>query len=241
MADELKNQPIPQADTTDDLFVPDDTLMPIVEALIFASEAPVSLSSLKLLLDEEYAVLGSGGVPEGRIVEVIDRLNRQYEDQKRAFLIRYIADGYLFMTHENQAGWVAKLYRNKQSKRINQTALETLAIIAYKQPISKPEIENIRRASADYSVKILLERNLITVVGRAETVGKPLLYGSTREFLLHFGLKSITELPKLREISEIMKDDEFEFEQQMRIKMEDSDAGNPADTSPEQNDEQLES
>ncbi|MCK6600622.1 MAG: SMC-Scp complex subunit ScpB [Bacteroidetes bacterium] len=238
MADDIL---IPQTDTTDDLFVPDDQLLPVVEALIFASEFPVSLENLKSLLDEEYAVLGGSGVPAGRIVEVIDRLNRSYEDHRRAFRIRQIADGYQHTTDEALAGWVAKLYRNRQNKKINQSALETLAIIAYKQPISKPEIENIRRASADYSVKILLERNLITVVGRAETVGKPLLYGTTREFLLHFGLKSITELPKLREISEIIQDDEFEFEQQMRIKMDDQETEPRSDDSPEPNNEQTQS
>lgn len=98
--------------------------------------------------------------------------------------------------------------------------METLAIISYKQPLSKPEIEQIRGVNTDYAVKTLLEKNLITVVGRSETVGKPLLYGTTKDFLIHFGLKSISELPKPREISELIKDEDFEFEQQMKIRIE---------------------
>ncbi|NUQ80878.1 MAG: SMC-Scp complex subunit ScpB [Bacteroidetes bacterium] len=224
---------VPQtgADRTDDLFLPDDVLLPVVEGLIFASETPLGIPAIRALLDEEFEQ--PGAITDGRIAEAIDRLNKDYEQQNRVFFIQAIADGYCFMTREAFAPWVSKLYRNKQVKRINQSALETLSIIAYKQPISKPDIENIRRSNSDYAVKILLERNLITVVGRGETVGKPLLYGTTREFLMHFGLKSIRELPKLREISEIMKDDDFEFEQQMRIRMDSPDGESAPESTPE--------
>lgn len=217
----------PENDQTDDLFVPDHVLMPIVESLIFASETPITIGSIKTILDENQEEFGTF-ITAGRIVEVIQRLNQKYEQQQSSFYIRHIADGFAFMTKEHMAEWISKLYREKAPKRLSQSSLETLSIISYKQPISKPEVESIRGVSCDYPVKILLEKNLIKIVGRAETVGKPLLYGTTTEFLEYFGLATITDLPKPREISEIIKDEDFEFDQQMKIRMESSEQMNEA-------------
>lgn len=214
-----EEQPEMRDTATDDLFVPDQILMPIVEALIFASETPVSAKMLKTLLDENKEEFGTD-IALGRVVEVIDRIKAKYEGDQFAFEIVEIADGYYFMSKAAFAPWIGKLFRNKQYKKLSQASLETLAIVSYKQPISKPEIEQIRGVNADYAIKNLMEKNLITMVGRSEAVGKPLLYGTTKEFLMHFGLKSIEELPKPREISEIMKDEDFDFEQQMKIKIE---------------------
>ena len=101
---------------------------------------------------------------------------------------------------------------------MSQAALETLSIIAYKQPITKPEVEQIRGVNSDYMISTLLEKNLITIKGRAETVGRPLLYTTTTEFLKYFGLAKITDLPKPREIDEIMQDADF-LEQRRKIMM----------------------
>ena len=106
----------------------------------------------------------------------------------------------------------------KSKRRLSQAALETLAIIAYKQPITKPELEQIRGVNSDYILNTLLEKNLITITGRAETIGRPLLYGTTTEFLKYFGLYNLSDLPKPREIEEIMKDEDF-IEQKNKIMM----------------------
>ncbi|MEJ2614592.1 MAG: SMC-Scp complex subunit ScpB [Ignavibacteriaceae bacterium] len=106
----------------------------------------------------------------------------------------------------------------KSKRRLSQAALETLAIIAYKQPITKPEIESIRGVNSDYMLNTLLEKDLITISGRAETIGRPLLYVTTNEFLKYFGLNNINDLPKPREIDEIMQDEDF-IEQKRKIMM----------------------
>ncbi|MGB8316759.1 MAG: SMC-Scp complex subunit ScpB, partial [Ignavibacteriaceae bacterium] len=110
------------------------------------------------------------------------------------------------------------LSSEKSKRRLSQAALETLAIIAYKQPITKPEIESIRGVNSDYMLNTLLEKDLITISGRAETIGRPLLYITTNEFLKYFGLNNISDLPKPREIDEIMQDEDF-IEQKRKIMM----------------------
>jgi segregation and condensation protein B len=102
---------------------------------------------------------------------------------------------------------VARLFREKSRRRLSGAALESLAIIAYKQPVSKNDIENIRGVNCDEVLKSLLEKNLITITGRADSVGRPLLYGTTVDFLRHFGLHSISDLPRPREIDELMKEE----------------------------------
>ncbi len=126
------------------------------------------------------------------------------------------------------------------SDDLSQAALETLSIIAYKQPITKPDLESIRGVNSDYILTTLLEKNLITIKGRAETVGRPLLYGTTDEFLKYFGLNNLTDLPKPREIEEIMQDEDF-LEQKRKImmtdleeKLEESIGGVTDDNSPDQ-------
>ena len=219
-SEETEIQKVQNDTVTDDLFVPDSVLMPIIESIIFASESPVTAQQLKAILDEGKQEFNSE-IPVGRILEVIERIKIRYESSDEfSFTIHNIADGYFFMTKATLSPWIARLYSNRHVKKLSQAALETLAIISYKQPLSKPEVEQIRGVNADYAVKTLLEKNLITVVGRSESVGKPLLYGTTKEFLMHFGLKSISELPKPREISELIKDEDFEFEQQMKIRVE---------------------
>ena len=126
-----------------------------------------------------------------------------------------IAGGYQFATLSDYAEWLGKLYKEQGRRKLSQSGVETLAIVAYKQPVTKAEIENIRGVNCDYVLKALLEKELLTVTGRAESVGRPLLYGTTKEFLKHFGLNDITDLPRPREIEEILGESQFETERRM--------------------------
>jgi segregation and condensation protein B len=126
-----------------------------------------------------------------------------------------IAGGYQFATLSDYAEWLGKLYKEQGRRKLSQSGVETLAIVAYKQPVTKAEIEKIRGVNCDYVLKTLLEKELLTVTGRAESVGRPLLYGTTKEFLKHFGLNDITDLPRPREIEEILGESQFETERRM--------------------------
>ncbi len=188
----------------------------IIEALIFSTDEPLSDSEIVRTIkgidgdDVEISI--------ENVSDIINELNNEYLDSGKSFRIVNIAGGYLFATKEEYSKYVGFLSTEKSKRRLSQAALETLAIIAYKQPITKPEIESIRGVNSDYIITSLLEKNLITISGRAETIGRPLLYSTTKEFLIYFGLSSIKDLPKPREIEEIMQDEDF-IEQKNRIMM----------------------
>jgi segregation and condensation protein B len=194
----------------------DNTYKSIVEALIFASDEPISeneiIRAIKGIDGEEIEI------NSGDIHQVVEELNNKYEENGNSFKIKKIANGFIFATTEINAKYVGFLSSEKSKRRLSQAALETLAIIAYKQPITKPELEQIRGVNSDYILNTLLEKNLITITGRAETIGRPLLYGTTTEFLKYFGLYNLSDLPKPREIEEIMKDEDF-IEQKNKIMM----------------------
>jgi segregation and condensation protein B len=137
----------------------------------------------------------------------IQHLNSLYEQESRAFRIVEIAGGYQFATRAEYSDYVARLSKEKSRRRLSGASLETLAIVAYKQPVSKVDIENIRGVNCDEVLKSLLEKNLVTITGRAEAVGRPLLYGTTTDFLRHFGLHDLGDLPRPREIEELMKEE----------------------------------
>jgi segregation and condensation protein B len=188
----------------------------VIEALIFASDEPISeneiIRAIKGIDGEEIDI----SIME--IQNCIENLNEKYEANKNSYKILKIAGGYLFATSENTAKYVGFLSSEKSKRRLSQAALETLAIIAYKQPVTKPELEQIRGVNSDYIINTLLEKKLITISGRAESIGRPLLYTTTDEFLKYFGLYNLSDLPKPREIEEIMKDDDF-LEQKNKIMM----------------------
>ena len=188
----------------------------VIEALIFSSDDVISSDEII------RAIKGIDGedslVSEGEIEETIELLNKNYEEQSLSFRILRIANGYLFATTKDYSKYVGYLSSEKSKRRLSQAALETLSIIAYKQPITKPEIESIRGVNSDYILNTLLEKNLVTISGRAESVGRPLLYSTTEEFLKYFGLNKLTDLPKPREIEEIMNDEDF-IEQKRKIMM----------------------
>lgn len=189
----------------------------IIEALIFASDEPIDIATIVNIIkavnkDKEELELYP------LVENAIEELNEFYDLNSSAFRIIKIAKGYQFATRPEFSRYVGFMNTERKQKRLSQAALETLAIIAYKQPITKPEIEKIRGVNADYILSALLEKNLICIKGRAETVGRPLLYGTTDEFLNYFGISDLTDLPKPREIEEILNDESF-LEQKKRLLM----------------------
>ena len=216
----------------------DNTYVSVIEALIFSSDD--SLASDEIIravksIDGEEIELTKADVDS-----CVDMLNQIYSGNGSSFKILRISNGYLHATTEQYAKYVGYLSSERAKRRLSQAALETLAIIAYKQPITKPELEAIRGVNSDYILTTLLEKNLITIKGRAETVGRPLLYETTDEFLKYFGLNNLTDLPKPRELDEIMQDEDF-IEQKRKImmsdleeKLEESIGGSTDDQNPDQ-------
>ncbi len=180
-------------------------LKSIVESIVFASEDEITPKQIKDIID-------SSGlrISPGEIDQTIQELNDDYRNEGRAFEIIGIAGGYAFATRKDFSRFVGKLYEEKQRKRLSQSAIETLSIIAYKQPITRNEIEFVRGVNVDYIVNSLLERDLIAIHGRADSPGRPILYATTKTFLKVLGLNSLEDLPKLREINEILKNEEIE-------------------------------
>ena len=188
----------------------------VIESLIFSSDESLSpvdiIRAIKGIDGDDTEISGDD------IDKCVEELNKMYDENEMSFHILKIAGGYLFGTKPEYAKYVGYLSSEKSKRRLSQAAVETLAIIAYKQPITKPEIETIRGVNSDYILNTLLDKLLITITGRAETIGRPLLYGTTDEFLKYFGLDKISDLPKPREVEEIMKDEDF-IEQKQKILM----------------------
>ena len=191
------------------------TLKALVEALIFAAQEPLSLAQLKAIYTGEGKNDEARQIETETIRQVVADLNKEFEKASKSYRIVSVAGGYQFATLSEYAEWLGRLYREQGRRKLSQSGLETLAIIAYKQPITKSEVEKIRGVNCDYVLRTLLEKELIGVTGRAESVGRPLLYGTTKEFLKHFGLNDITDLPRPREIEEILGESQFETERRM--------------------------
>lgn len=187
----------------------------IIEALLFASEEPLSIRDMLTIFGEYEGELPQARVNEQTILDAITELNKEYEASRRSIHIVKVAGGYQFATLPQFSVWLGKMLKEKGKRKLSVSALESLAVIAYKQPVTKPEIEAIRGVNADYVIHSLMERNLITIVGRAATPGRPLLYGTTKDFLKHFGLNDLADLPKPREIEELMAEAEFEVEKRL--------------------------
>ncbi|MEJ2051128.1 MAG: SMC-Scp complex subunit ScpB [Calditrichota bacterium] len=166
------------------------TYLPIIEALVFASEAPLPIAKIREIIP---------ALSPKQITMVIEYLNEQYRQGGRSYEIREIAGGYQMFTLPEFAAFVDKLYQEKQQSRLTQKSLETLAIVAYKQPVTRHEIEEIRGVNVDGVMK-----TLVTISGRAQAPGSPFLYKTTKKFLDYFGLKSLEDLPKIKEIEELI-------------------------------------
>jgi segregation and condensation protein B len=201
------------------------TVAEILEALFFATDEPLQIKLVVEIFHSLEDAQRPRVINEEIVLRSIADLNNIYEESGRAFRIVKVAGGYQFATLPRYALWLGKMVREKSKRKLSQSALESLAVIAYKQPVTKPEIEAIRGVNADYVMHSLLERNLVTIVGRAATPGRPLLYGTTKDFLKHFGLNDLSELPKPREIDELMAEAEFEVEKRMLADLEAKQAG----------------
>ena len=172
----------------------------IIEAMLFVADKPLFVNEIKGVLETFDA---------REVKDIISGLSREYEDTDRAFSIKEIAGGFQIVTDAGFAPWLKKLYKTAASDRLTGPSLETLAIVAYKQPVTKPEIESIRGVNVDGVLKTLIEKDLVKLAGRKETIGRPILYGTTPDFLQYFGLNSLEELPKLEEFNITEKDIEL--------------------------------
>ena len=177
----------------------------IVESIIFASEDEIASRQIKEIIDKSGLRVSIAEVEES-----VTLLNEEYITNNKSFEILKIAGGYSFATKKEYGRFIGKLFEDKQRKKLSPSALETLAIIAYKQPITRSEMEFIRGVNVDYIVNSLMEKELITIQGRADSPGRPILYATTKTFLKVLGLNAIEDLPKLKEINEILKDQEIE-------------------------------
>jgi len=169
------------------------------EALIFAANPSISVEEMKATLEE---VLGIA-ISLDELMEAIDVLKVRYSDDFYAFEPVEIAGGFRFMTKGAYHHTIGTFLKQNTQKKLSRSAMESLAIIAYRQPVSKAEIESIRGVNSDYTIQKLLEKDLIEITGRSEGPGKPLLYGTSQKFTDYFGLKSIADLPRIKEIEPV--------------------------------------
>ncbi|MBU0985048.1 MAG: SMC-Scp complex subunit ScpB [candidate division Zixibacteria bacterium] len=166
-----------------------------IEALVLASPEPLTGRKIAQVLDD---------ATPSKIAKSVAQLNARYAESGTSFRIREIAGGYQYYILPEYVGFVEELFSRRRKLRLTRAALETVAIVAYRQPVSKGDVEHIRGVASDGVIRTLLEKQLITVTGRADTVGKPLQYGTTDEFLKFFGLARLEDMPKMSEIEEMI-------------------------------------
>ena len=168
----------------------------VVEALLFATDVPLSPGRLETLVGNGQPVA---------IREAIERLNQDYWEHGHAFLIAEVAGGFQMATRTQYGSWVKKLFLGRTETRLSPAALEALAIIAFKQPVIRAEIEAIRGVNSGGVLGTLLGRGLIRITGRSDALGRPLLYGTTKKFLRYFGLNTLSDMPRPKEIEELLQ------------------------------------
>jgi segregation and condensation protein B len=171
-----------------------EELKPVIEALLFVSEEPLSLKQLGKVLGE---------VPEIEVQVALEELVKDYDERQGGLEIREVAGGWRISTRPQHHDFIRKYLKSRPTAKLSLPALETLAVIAYKQPITIPEILEIRGVSSSSAIKTLLEKRLIVTKGRKETVGRPMMYGTSKDFLLQFGLRDLTELPSIEDFEDL--------------------------------------
>jgi len=192
-----------------------DNRKSVIEALLLASEKPLALEQIRVVLDNL-------DVAEAR--RLIEELKLEYEEANRGIRIAEIAGGFQMITAATFAPFLKKLFKDRNTEKLSKPALETLAIIAYKQPLTRTEIELLRNVNVDGVIKSLLDKDLIRIAGRKKAPGRPCVYGTTRQFLEHFGLKSLDDLPKIEDFSALAeKKDLVDIELEEEKKTEESD------------------
>ncbi len=173
-------------------------LIPLMEALLFVSDQPVTVAALVKTVDDET-------VTAVEVRAALDALGEAYESENRGFHLARLGSGYQVVTRERYAPWIESFLAGRRKARLSRAALETVAVVAYKQPITRGDIERIRGVDIGAVLTTLLERNLILIKGRDPGPGRPLLYGTTQGFLDYFGLSRLTDLPRLDEIAALAK------------------------------------
>jgi segregation and condensation protein B len=172
-----------------------EELKPIIEALIFVSEDPISVSRLASLLEGESVA---------DVEAACEQLTEEFNARGGGLEMRRIAGGYRISTRADLSEYVRRYLKAQPSARLSLAALETLAVIAYRQPITIPEILQIRGVTSTSAIKTLLDRRLIVAKGHKQVVGRPMMYGTSKEFLIHFGLDDVSELPNLEDFEDLM-------------------------------------
>jgi segregation and condensation protein B len=198
-------------------------LKAIVEALIFASPEPLTRKAIDKLLASE---------PKEDVDEAVAELRRDYERPGGLQLVE-VAGGYQIVTRQDLHEWVRRLFHERTTQKLTVQALETLAVIAYKQPITALEITEIRGVNTSGVLNTLLERHLIKIVGRKRVVGRPFLYATTKEFLIRFGLNELSDLPKVEDMAEALG-----FEMPILVEQMPSEDALPADEPEEEEEEE---
>ena len=172
-----------------------EDLKRIIEALLFASPEPLSVARIKLIIQ---------GVETEEVTQALESLKDEYAQESRSFQMVEIGGGYQLATKPDYSVFVGKLVESRTRQRLSKAAMETLAVVAYKQPVVRSTVEGIRGVNADGVLRTLMERDLIRIVGRGDGPGRPLLFGTTREFLLQFGMNKLSDLPGMKEIEELV-------------------------------------
>lgn len=179
----------------------------IIESLLFVNEKPLTVEEISNVLE----------LDKSEVQKSIEELIQEYNQQKRGICIIKVAGGYQMCSHPDNEIWIKKMYGQRYKQKLSAAALETLAIIAYKQPITRLEIEAIRGVNIDGVIHHLLDLGLIKTAGRKEVVGRPFLYVTTRKFLEYFGLNNLNELPKLEEFAMSSNANKLLFQQQNQV------------------------
>ena len=174
-----------------------DRLEQQIEALIFASEQSIASSEIQTIIQNSY----NEKIPIEVIDQCISEIEAKYNKDNFAIGLVRINEGYQFLSKPDFHPIINQLQVHRSKRKLSQSAIETLAIIAYKEPITKLEVEQIRGVNCDYSIKMLLEKELITILGKSKALGRPLLYGVSSIFMDYFGINSKSDLPKLKDIS----------------------------------------
>ncbi len=182
-----------------------------VEALILASPEPLAGRRIAQLIE---------GISPSKIAKSVALLNDGYAEKGSSFRIREIAGGYQYYILSEYVGFVEEMFSRRRKLRLSRAALEAVSIVAYRQPVTRAEIEHIRGVASDGVIRTLLEKNLVTVAGRAATVGKPLQYGTSDEFLKFFGLGSLDGLPKMSEIEEMISASESRNQTELELELD---------------------
>ncbi|MDE2956781.1 MAG: SMC-Scp complex subunit ScpB [Bacteroidota bacterium] len=187
----------------------DRTLVNMVEALVFAADEPVSAAEIA----RTYQVVTEAQGPDEEAIEdAVDLLNRAYQQNGHVLRIEQWAGGYRMATRDRAAAYLEEFFKQIRRVKLSRPLMETLAIVSYRQPVTRLEVDQVRGVNSDYALRRLLELDMILITGRSKSIGQPLLYGTTDHFLETFGLNDLNDLPNLRDIEALLDDPDFSVE-----------------------------